>query len=306
MKLLCTGDWHLKTTAPENRIDDFFFVQKNKVEQILKIAQENKCQYILQPGDFTDTPRPSFELIEEYVSLFKKYDIGNKIKILHVYGQHDMYFRSKERTATKLFNFLGYLQEVSGVYKLTEDIHLYGASWGDEIPIIEDSEKFNILLIHKTILDKKPFWAEDCLLSDKIFKKYEYDIVVCGDYHYPAFYQYKHQTILNAGCIIRKSISEAEIIPSGFLINIDENDLTYNLKKIELKYEPADKVFKPEALNRETKEENKKLQEFIESIKNNEIGNSLNFKKNLELVLKSASSEVKEIIFKSLEEIEEE
>ncbi len=304
MKLLLCGDFHLRTTTPENRIDDFFTVQKNKVEQILKLAKEENCRYILQPGDFMDTPRPSFSLIEDYVSLFKKYNIGNTIKILHVYGQHDCRFRIKERTATKLFNFLGYLQEVSGLYKLTEDIHLYGASWGDEIPIIEDSEKFNILLIHKMILDKKPFWAEDCLLSDKIFKKYVYDIVVCGDYHYPVFYQYKKQTILNAGCIVRKSIPEIEIIPSVFLINIDENDLTYNLKKIELNYEPADKVFKPEALNRETKEENKKLQEFIKSIKNNEIFNNLDFKKNLDVMLKASSIEVKEIISKSFEEVE--
>lgn len=303
MKFLLCGDFHLRTTTPENRVDDFPLVQKNKIEQILKIAQENKCQYILQPGDFTDTPRPSFSLIEDYVSLFKKYNIGDTIKILHVYGQHDCRYRIKERTATKLFNFLGYLQEIVGLYKLSEDIHLYGASWGDEIPIIEDSDKFNILLIHKTILDKKPIWQEDCLLSDKVFKKYEYDIVICGDYHLPSLYQYKDQTIVNAGCLVRKTVSEVGIKPSVYILDIDEKDLTYSLDKIELIYEPADKVFRIEALNRETVKENAKLQEFIESIKNNEISSSLDFKKNLETMMKNSDKAVKDIIINSLEEI---
>mgnify|MGYP003395529070 FL=1 len=81
--------------------------------------------------------------------------------------------------------------------------------------------------------------------------------------------------------------------------------MTYTLKKIELEYEPANKVFREEALNRETVKENAKLQEFIESIKNNEISTSLDFRKNLETRMKNSGKEVKDIILKSLEEINE-
>ncbi len=303
MKLLLTSDWHLRSTNPENRIDDFPVIQKNKIEQILQIATENKCNYILQAGDFMDTPRPSFSLIEEYVSLFRKYDIGNKLKILHVYGQHDEIFRNKEKTATKLLNFLGYLEEISKLKKLSSDVDLYGVSWGDEIPEIQNIDNFNILLIHKTIINKQQFpGQEDYLQSDKLFK-HGFDIVIAGDNHNPVFYQHEDQTILGCGTIVRKTIAEAGLFPHIYILTINENTLTYSLNKIELKYEPAEKVFNSESLNKETKEENKKLQEFIEAIKNNQIGSSLDFKKNLENLLIKTEKPIKDIILKELEQL---
>ena len=304
IRILLTSDWHLRTSNPENRTDPSFFeTQLGKIEQILNIAVENKCKHILQAGDFTDSPRPSFSLIEDYVSLFKKYNIGERIELLHVFGQHDTYFRTKERTATKLFNFLGYIKEVSGLMRLTEDIHLYGASWGEEIPKIEDMDAFNILLIHKTITDK-PLWVghDDFLQSDKLFKNNPYDIIHCGDNHHPVFYKNKNQVIVGCGSIVRKTISESDLTPHVLLITINDNDLAYTLKKIELKYEPADKVFKPEALSREVNVENAKMITFIESIKSNSISKNLDFKKNLENLLISIEQPIKDIIMEELNE----
>ena len=302
IRLLLSSDWHLRTTNPEHRIDaSFFYTQLNKIEQILQIASEKNCKYILQAGDVTDGPRPSFELIEKYVELFRKY---KDIRILHVYGQHDTRYRCKERTATKLFNFLGYLQEVNGLHKLSEDIHLYGASWGDPIPEIKDKDCFNILLIHKTIVDK-PLWIghEDFLQSDELFKNNPYDVILAGDNHTPVFYKHKNQTIVGCGCIVRKTIAEADLKPHIYILDITD-DLEYTLEKIYLQFKPADEVFKSEALERMDKKENQKLQEFINSIKNNEIGQSLNFRKNLEIAMKPMEQTIKNIIIKAFEEIE--
>ena len=124
-----------------------------------------------------------------------------------------------------------------------------------------------------------------------------------GDYHKPVFYKYKNQTILNCGVLVRKTIAEADLEPHIYILDIN-NDLEYSLEKIYLQFEPADKVFKPEALERTDKKENQKLQEFINSIKNNEIGQSLDFRKNLELMMKSIETPVKDIILKELEGIE--
>ena len=56
MKLLVTGDWHLRFNRPRLRIDKSYFqIQLDKVSEILNIASENQCQYILQPGDFFDS-----------------------------------------------------------------------------------------------------------------------------------------------------------------------------------------------------------------------------------------------------------
>ncbi len=301
MKLLLSSDWHLRNKNPENRIDNFFETQLNKIEQVFQIFTEKECDYILQAGDLFDSPRPSFDVLEFYVRLFNKYNISNK-NFFTVAGQHDTYYRSIEKTAFKLMETLNY-STICKKETLGEGIHLYGVSWGDEIPEIQNIDNFNILLIHKTIINKQQFpGQEDYLQSDKLFK-HGFDIVIAGDNHNPVFYQHEDQTILGCGTIVRKTIAEAGLFPHIYILTINENTLTYSLNKIELKYEPAEKVFNSESLNKETKEENKKLQEFIEAIKNNQIGSSLDFKKNLENLLIKTEKPIKDIILKELEQL---
>lgn len=307
MKLLITGDLHLRASNPENRIDSFFLTQLGKMEQIFQLASKNKCQAILCPGDVFDNPRPSFDVLEYYIKLFKKYSIGSsnndEVEFITVWGQHDQRFRTKERTALRLMESLGYMQTFK---KITygKDINIYGCDYGEEIPIIENEDSLNILLIHKTILDK-PIWKgqEDFLQSDKLFKKNPYDLICSGDWHHPVFYKSKTQTILNCGCLVRKTLNEADLIPHVYILDINDEDLTYTLKMVELNYKPAEEVFKTEALNRESTKENLKLQEFISNIKNNEISNSLDFRKNLETLMKPLEGGVKQILLTELETI---
>ena len=64
MKFLITGDLHLRASNPENRTDNFFLTQLNKMEQIFKLSIQNNCNYLLCPGDVFDGPRPSFDVLE--------------------------------------------------------------------------------------------------------------------------------------------------------------------------------------------------------------------------------------------------
>lgn len=301
MKIILSSDWHLRGSNPENRIDHFFLTQIDKIEQIFKIFNEKKCQYLLQAGDLFDSPRPSFEILQYIIKLFNKYNINNS-NFFAVAGQHDTFYRNIDKTAFKLMEILNYVN-ICKTQKLSDDIYLYGSSWGDEIPVIEDMDCFNILLIHKTII-KKPLWVgqEDYLQSDRLFKN-GYDITICGDNHHPVYYTYKEQTIVGCGCLVRKTIDEADLIPHVYILNIDESDFTYTLEKIDILHDSADKVFRKEALERTSKQDNKKMQEFINSIKSNEISSSLDFKKNLGVMLKSAEEEVKQIILKEMEDL---
>ncbi|MEK6933091.1 MAG: metallophosphoesterase, partial [Nanoarchaeota archaeon] len=71
MKILLTSDWHLRTSNPENRTDPSFFeTQLGKIEQILQIFNKEKCQYLLQAGDFFDSARPSFDVLQYIIKLF--------------------------------------------------------------------------------------------------------------------------------------------------------------------------------------------------------------------------------------------
>ena len=308
MKLLLTGDLHLRGSNPENRIDDFFKTQLRKVEHIFSIAKQKECLYILCPGDVFDNPRPSFDVLEYYIKLFKRYNIGNKenrnIIFSTVWGQHDQRFRTKDRTALRLMESLGFVDIVT--HNDYKDVHIYGCNYGDEIPQIDDKDNFNILLIHKTIIDK-PIWSgqEDYLQSDKLMHKYPYDVIVSGDWHHPVFYQNKEQTIINCGCLVRKTTNEADLTPHVYILDINEDTFKYTLEKIVIPFEPAEIVFKKEALGRDTQKNNEKLNEFINSIKNNAMNKNLDFRKNLDTLMLQVEQPVKDLILKELEAINE-
>src|SRR3990167_11281008 len=155
MKLLITGDLHLRASNPENRVDaSFFETQLDKMEQIFNLASDNGCEYILCPGDVFDSPRPSFDVLEYYIKLFKEYNIENngEIKFLTVWGQHDQRFRTKDRTALKLMESLGYMQTFKKI-SITDNADLYGCDYGVEIHTVEASDELHILLLHKTNFD---------------------------------------------------------------------------------------------------------------------------------------------------------
>ncbi len=45
MKLLFTGDWHLTSKRPENRIDDYWETCKRKIIFILQYAKDNNIEF---------------------------------------------------------------------------------------------------------------------------------------------------------------------------------------------------------------------------------------------------------------------
>lgn len=299
IKILCTGDLHLRSTNPQNRKDNFFQSQLNKIEKILQIADEEKCNFLLCPGDVFDSPRPSFEVIEKIVNLFNKYKISDKIKFYTVWGQHDQIFRNKEKTALKLMETLGYIQILSKQeHKLASKIDLYGCNFGEEIPLIRNKDNFNILLIHQTIL-KKPAWEgqQDFLQSDKLFKQFSYDIICCGDWHQSVFYKNQNQTIFNCGCLVRKTISEINSKPHIYVIEIDENNFKYELTKHEISHLSIEDAFITDNLQY-IKESNLKLDKFINDLDADTNNFTFDFNKNLNdfIIKNNISKEIIDII----------
>ncbi len=239
--------------------------------------------------------------------LFNKYKVGNEkeIKFLTVWGQHDCYFRQHNKTALKLMESLGYIKTIDKLEIVDDDliINLYGSNYGDDIPT-PDTEGYNFLLIHETILSKSQWKGhENFIQPEKIFKQYDYDLVISGDWHRPIYFEKSGKTILNCGCLVRKTTSEADLKPHIYILDVDK-DLGYTLNKVELDFEPAENVFKKEALSKEVSESNKKMQEFIENIQINTLSKNLDFKKNLDEILLKTESEVKDLILKEIENYE--
>ncbi len=134
------SDCHLTSSNSIGRLDDVFEAGISKFSFVLEYASKNDC-LILQAGDFLDSSR-SWMLHSRLVGLFKKYP---KVQIFIVRGQHDFYMyseKSKDATSLGVFVQLGYLHELDEVpINITREIHLYGCSWGQKIPVPRYNKK---------------------------------------------------------------------------------------------------------------------------------------------------------------------
>ena len=153
MRALLTGDLHLTNKCPDNRKDDYEETAIRKFGSILNAANDNKCDCIIQPGDFSDSPGLSYDFFIKISSMIKLF--GKHVFIC--WGQHDLRYRTRENT------FLAALQEANHHLQILTKgpaigfmgVDIYGSSFGEEIPEIEDPKKFSILVTHRMIVNEK-------------------------------------------------------------------------------------------------------------------------------------------------------
>ena len=295
MKLCLLSDAHIRFLSPENRTDkDFFATVLDKFDQVLKIASENKCKYILQAGDFFDSFDTSKYVISEVLRRIKKYNIP----ILSVYGQHDLSWRAfnhVNRTATYVLESAGVLQIVGLDGKsvdIGENVIVHGRSFEQADQLTEPFRgDFNILLTHASVGDKPLFPGHE-LPSPREFIKSNpgFNLIVIGDYHYAFQDKFAGCEIYNTGVLIRKSINEKEQKPN--VIIYDTGSKT--AETVQLKFEPWQKIFN---IEEEVKQENNVLQQFLDAIKNDKRPN-ISFEDNLGLYYKNNNvrDPVKELI----------
>ncbi len=126
MRILLLSDTHIRSTSPVGRIDNFLETQKKKWKFIL--SQHVDC--IIQAGDLFDNSRPSYELLNEFILLFKEYNIPLYI----ILGQHDLLMRNKDINKT----VIGILQKTGLVDIIPYDgiqignVEIYGKSYGEK------------------------------------------------------------------------------------------------------------------------------------------------------------------------------
>ncbi|WCK57703.1 AAA family ATPase (plasmid) [Aneurinibacillus sp. Ricciae_BoGa-3] len=75
MKLIQFGDYHNRSTAPENRTDDFLASMNLKTEEILRLGEQYEVAAFLQPGDFWDAPNPPLDFASEVIRKWTKVDV---------------------------------------------------------------------------------------------------------------------------------------------------------------------------------------------------------------------------------------
>jgi predicted phosphodiesterase len=281
MKILIVGDLHLTDKTPANRIDSYDKTVLRKFEWILKYAKEKEVDTIIQPGDFFDTPNPSYSLFTEVVGWINAY----KINILTVFGQHDLRYRNPGNTGLRALAAACPTVMINSNEKISmSGVHIQSAGWEDPVP--KPSVKmFNILITHRMITKKK-LWEGQEEFEDSIdfLKTHKFDLIVSGDNHQNFYDNVDDRWLINCGSMMRNSVIQVTHKPCVALFD------TKNVSKskfIDIPIESPEIVFKMEEVIK-TKERDEKLESFVNGLSSHkDMG--LSFEDNLSQYVQAQS-----------------
>jgi DNA repair exonuclease SbcCD nuclease subunit len=286
MKFLLLSDVHLVYQNPVARLDDLVEAQFEKLKFILKTVKEEDCQ-ILQSGDLFDRPR-SWILLPRVMDLLKEHKIG----IYSIYGQHDTYLYSEE---TRDKTNLGILEK-AGLVKILGSkaqtlidqvgrrVHIYGTSFGGEIPIVKKSKDFNILVIHAPISMAPLYPGHEFTQAKKFLRANNFDLILCGDIHQAFLETDLDRNIINVGPMLRKEATEYNFKHKpGFVIFDTE---TKEGEFVEIPHRLAEEVLSRQHIDRKD-EMTGMLQDFIESMKEGGEEQGVSFNENLQAFIRA-------------------
>ncbi|MCK4777603.1 MAG: metallophosphoesterase [Actinomycetia bacterium] len=220
-RIVMISDLHLKAEAPEARLDNLVETQFKKLEFVYTWAYENDA-IICQAGDYVDKPRSWYLLPLLTAFLAKWKALG--VKTYMVRGQHDTYYYSE---ASGPATVIGSLAAGGFLTILDEDpvklsfggktaggkiVKLYGASFGQAIPVPAKYLPGNVLITHREISDKALFEGHKYYNPKGFLKRHQnFKVILCGDIHRK--FQDKLQSsskdrlryIMNSGPMLRLS-----------------------------------------------------------------------------------------------------
>lgn len=280
VRLLLSGDWHLREKAPQARIDDYFRSQEEKLDWLFNLALEKQA-VILQPGDFFDTNPPTEFIKQRFINKRGKW--LQSLQILTIFGQHDMLhhsLKSLDRTGLAVLEAAGVVNIIDGGEKMIsiDNVDFVGCHWGQEVPRKRRVKgRVKVLVIHRMLINE-PLWpGQDADYGEVFLKKYkEYDLIVSGDNHQFFMFQGGGRFLFNAGSLMRMTAAQFDHKPAVGIYDTD----TRKLEVIEIPCASVDEVLTREHIDK-VEERDERLRVFIDSLKQDyEIG--LSFRDNLQ------------------------
>lgn len=309
MKILLLGDSHFDNHRPDRRLDaDYFATMLGKLIQVVEIYKERKCDVLLQVGDFFNSFRANDEIKSALIAYLRE----EELRICCVYGQHDISGHSETTFKNSPLRVL----EASGVVKILgadyhtlgptffRNIYFYGASFGQKIPKPDDVDAYNVLVVHQMIGDEPLFPGQD-IQHPRAFlrKKLDYNLIVCGDYHYRFVEESQGRFCINPGAMIRKTIADKDLELKPAVVVFDTEERAYEI--IELNIEPAELIFDISRKKKKGEEDYAALLTFLENLKKSQ-GTTVGWKEILIHLLdkEKADDDVRTMIDKCILQVE--
>ncbi|MEZ4906511.1 MAG: exonuclease subunit SbcD [Saprospiraceae bacterium] len=146
MKILHTADWHLG-----KKLEGFYRLeeQKDVLDEIISIANNNKVDAVLIAGDIYDTYNPPTEAIELFYKTIRKLSRNGKVPVIAIAGNHDSPDRIEAPEPLAVQNgifFIGYPDTKINLIKTDSGIEVTKSDHGfAEFKIPNNDEKLRII-----------------------------------------------------------------------------------------------------------------------------------------------------------------
>ncbi len=313
-KFLYMQDFHISGKNSVHYISNYFEDCLLMLDEILKIAKENRVEAVLDGGDLLHSSEPSYRILDEIADRVEK----NKIPLYCLFGNHTERYHSIEHSR---YTGLAHLMKRSEYFKYFENRkEIFGSiadkKTGYEIKVIEysheieddlknngiifeDSERWKIAIVH-AFLTPKPFLPQVMhVCVDDI--KSNADLVLVAHYHNQWEKMVGDTKYLDIGCVGRRSITEKNIEPSVLLIDTEKR----STEIIKLKSaKPAEIIFDLSKVD-EKKEFDAGIDEFVKSIESVDFQSS-KIEDNVSFIAKEKNvrKKVVDLIFKKIKELD--
>ncbi len=319
MKLLFLTDTHIRGNTPENRRDNLSVTLKNKVNEVIEIADKYEVDYILHGGDFFDVASPSLAVTGEFLELFRKF----RVPIYAISGNHDLFGANLQTLPRTLLGFiarLGFINLLMPGEKIYLKKHevclqLTGQPYHYDIDVrpreldyhmTKEAADIAIHMVHGMLAHQEEFPGHHTLVNDIL--ETGADITLSGHNHLGfGNLEINGKHFINPGALVRLSNHRREIERKVgvTLINLEG-------KKIECKTIPITSApLGEEVLDRSKVEAkaslNLKLERFTQEIKQAADMEKMNVKNIINEVINNLqdSEEVREEALRRIALVEE-
>lgn len=262
MQFVLLSDVHGKYRNSIGRKDNIGEAFESKLRYVFDYAEKNKCA-ILQAGDLNDTAR-NWKVLNFLIDLIREHSVD----FFCVYGQHDLYLR---RDPTESPSVLSILHKTNLVHVLEAEkvgyagVDLYGANWGDEIPMPETGYRKRILVLHAPISKRKEYPGHD-YTSPKYFLKKNpaFHVVLAGDVHKKIYCKYNDRYLINTGPLLRVEATAYNMRHRPCFYVYDSKKHT--MRKEIIPHQPASEILTREHIVQKNFS-NSELEQFTNTIK---------------------------------------
>ncbi|ARK30934.1 metallophosphoesterase family protein [Halalkalibacter krulwichiae] len=321
MKFLYVTDTHIRGTTPKNRLDVYTDTLKEKLEEVITLANYENVDMILHGGDVFDRPDLSPNVVGQFAKIFMKAEMP----IYVVAGNHDTFGHNPDtisRTMLGLMDSFGVMQVIDQNNPILFEkdnikVQISGQPYHydldqrdpklDYYPANVTEADFMIHMVHSMLVEKALPEGVPHTIIDHIWGT-PADILFTGHFHGGFGIKERNgKFICNPGALARVNNHWSEISRMPKVIIGEIVDRNISLKEVTIKSartgeEVLDRTFLEKAVHQE-----EKLHSFVQQVKEASKFQSLNMSDIiLEIAsLKNVEEKVKQEALRRMTVIEE-